>query len=194
MKPISLALVVVCLLAVSACAYDRTLITDQTELDGFVATTVKYIDFKDETGVLVGGRIALIVNHSWGLGAGGYGTIVEPSPEDIEGLEELEMAYGGIVLEYIAWPRAIYHLSIPVLIGGGQVQFEGGYVDPDSGEDSDTFFVIEPHLNLEVNITRNLRLDAGFSYRHVNGTDLADMTDEDLSGVNGVVSLKVGRF
>lgn len=194
MKPISLALVLVCLLTASACAYDRTLITDQTEVDGYVAVTLKHIDFKNETGVLAGGRGVMIVNHSWGMGVGGYGTIVKPSPENPEGLDHLKMAYGGMFLEYIPWPHAIFHLSIPVLIGGGQVQFEGDYIDPESGEDSDAFFVAEPHLNLEVNITRNIRLDAGVSYRHVNGTDLTDMTDEDLSGVNGVISVKLGRF
>ncbi len=194
MKTISLTLLLVCLVFASAYGYDKTLISDQTEVGGFIAVTARYIDVKDESGVLVGGRVAMIVNHAFSAGVGGYGTVVKPAPEGPTGLEGLEIAYGGLFLEYTFKPHAVFHISVPVLVGAGQTQFVGGYVDPESEEDSDTFFVVEPELNLEFNITRNWRLDLGVGYRHVNGTDFAEITDEDQSGVNWVFTMKVGAF
>ena len=194
MKTISLMLVLVCLVAASAYGYDKTLISDQTEVGGFIAATAKYIEVKDESGVLLGGRVAIVVNHVFSAGVGGYGTVAKPAPEDLQGLEDLEIAYGGLFLEYTFKPHAVFHISVPVLVGAGQTRFAGDYVDPESEEDSDTFFVVEPELNLEFNITRNWRLDLGVGYRHVNGTDFAEITDEDQSGVNWAFTMKIGAF
>ena len=194
MKTISLMLVLVCLVAASAYGYDKTLISDQTEVGGFIAATAKYIEVKDESGVLSGGRVAIVVNHVFSAGVGGYGTVAKPAPEDLQGLEDLEIAYGGLFLEYTFKPHAVFHISVPVLVGAGQTRFAGDYVDPESEEDSDTFFVVEPELNLEFNITRNWRLDLGVGYRHVNGTDFAEITDEDQSGVNWAFTMKIGAF
>lgn len=194
MKTTSLAVVLVCLISASAYAYDQTLISDQTEVGGFIAATARYIEVKNESGVLVGGRVALVVNHAFSAGVGGYGTVAGPSPEDLTGLDDLEMAYGGLFLEYTFKPHAVFHVSVPVLVGGGQTQFAGDYVDPNSGKDSDAFFVVEPELNLEFNITRHWRLDLGVGYRHVNGTDFAEITDEDQSGINWAFTMKIGAF
>lgn len=194
MKTISLTLMLVCLISASAYAYDRTFISDQTEVGGYVAATARYIEVKEESGVLVGGRIAIVVNHVFSAGVGAYGSVAEPTPEDLTGLEDLEIAYGGLFLEYTFKPHAVFHISVPVLVGAGQTRFAGDYVDPESEEDSDTFFVVEPELNLEFNITRNWRLDLGVGYRHVNGTDFAEITDEDQSGVNWAFTMKIGAF
>ncbi len=194
MKTFSLALVLVCLIAASAYAYDQTLISDQTEVGGFIAATARYIEVKQESGVLVGGRVALIVNHAWSAGVGGYGTVAEPSPGDLAGLDDLEIAYGGLFLEYTFKPHGIVHISVPVLVGGGRTQFMGDYVDPESGKDSGTFFVVEPEFNLEFNITRNWRIDLGVGYRHVNGTGFSEITDEDQSGINWAFTAKIGAF
>jgi hypothetical protein len=194
MKIISLAVVVVCLCAATAYPYDRTFIGDQTEVGGFMGFAGRLIETKGEVGILAGGRMEAVISHNWGIGGGGYGTVAGSKLEDLEGLSRLDMAYGGMVLEYVFKPHAIFHVCVPVLVGGGQVQFVGDYVDPESGQDSDLFFVIEPEFNLELNVTRNLRVDLGVAYRHVNGTELTDFTDEDLSGVNGVLAVKIGAF
>jgi hypothetical protein len=194
MKMIFLAAVVFCLCVGTARSYDDTLITDQTEVGGFAAVSVRFIEAKEELGVLAGGRVGALINHRWGIGAGGYGTVAKPDHLELEGLDHLEISYGGLILEYTVKPHSVLHISLPVLIGGGQVQFAGEYVDPDSGEDSESFFVVEPELSLEFNVTRNLRLDLGVGYLHVNGMDLADITDEDLSGVSGAVTFKMGSF
>jgi opacity protein-like surface antigen len=194
MKTLFLALVLLLASIAAAQAYDNTLITNQTEVGGFIAATARYFEVKNESGLLVGGRAAFVLDHAMSVGAGGYGTVRKPAPEDLVGLENLEMAYGGLFLEYTFKPHAVCHASVPVLVGAGQTRFVGDYVDPESGEASDTFFIVEPELDLEFNISRNLRLDLGIGYRHISGTEFAEVSDEDLSGANGTVTLKVGSF
>jgi hypothetical protein len=194
MKPISVMLLLVCLTAGNALAYDQTLITDQTEVGGFITATARYFHLKDEVAILAGGRVAMTVNHVFSAGMGGYGTVRKPSPEDLVGLDGLEMAYGGLFLEYTFKPHSALHVTIPVLVGAGQTRFEGDYVDPESGDDSGTFFVVEPEFDLELNITRTWRLDLGLGYRHVNGTGFSDLKDEDQSGLNWVLTMKFGAF
>jgi hypothetical protein len=194
MKTMSLAVLVVCLFCGSAYSYDRTLITDQTEVGGYIAATIASTEMKDEFALLAGGQVAMVVNHWMSVGLGGFGTVVDPEPDDIVGLEKLELAYGGLLLEYIFRPHSVFHVSVPVLVGGGKVWMAGEYTDPESGEESDGFLVLEPGFNLEFNITRNWRLDFGIGYRHVSGTELADISDEELSGVTGVVTFKLGSF
>ena len=194
MKTIVMSLVLVCLLCGSTFAYDRTLISGQTEIGGFIGVTARYFDLKDEAGMLAGGRVAMVVNHLFSVGLGGYGTVLQPAPEGFTDLDDIEIAYGGLFLEFTLKPRSMFHISVPVLVGGGQTTFVGGYRDPETGDDSDTFFVVEPEFNLEFNITRNWRLDLGVGYRHVNGTGFAELTDEDQSGANWALTMKFGAF
>ena len=194
MKTIVLSLVLVCLVCGSALAYDRTLISEQAEVGGFIAATARYFDFNDEAGILAGGRVAMVVNHLLSVGLGGYGTALKPSPDGLPGLDDIEIAYGGLFLEFTLKPHSVFHISVPVLVGGGQTSFTGSYVDPETGDDSDTFVVVEPEFNLEFNVTRNWRLDLGVGYRHVNGTGFAEVSDEDQSGTNWALTMKFGAF
>lgn len=194
MKTIPLTLVLVCAIAASVYGYDKTLISDQAEIGGFVAPSVRFVEVRQENGLLMGGRIGLVVNHVFSLGACAYGSVAEPSPDDLPGLEALDIGYGGLCLEYTFRPHDALHVSVPVMIGGGKIWFRGAYVDPESGEDSEVLFVVEPEIAVEFNLTRNWRLNLGAAYLHVNGTDLADFTDEDLSGVSWVFTMKFGSF
>jgi hypothetical protein len=194
MKTVFVSLLLVCLVSGSALAYDRTLISSRTEVGGFIAPTARYIELKDEPGILAGGRVAMVINHVFSVGVGGYGTVNQPAPEGITGLESMEIAYGGLFLEFTLKPHSVFHVSVPVLVGAGRTTFVGGYVDPETGDDSDTFFVVEPEFDLEFNITENWRVDLGVGYRHVNGTGFAEITDEDQSGTNWTLTMKFGAL
>jgi hypothetical protein len=56
------------------------------------------------------------------------------------------------------------------------------------------FFVVEPGLEVEVNITRFFKIGIGASYRLVRESDLSTVSDNDLSGFSGGLSLKFGKF
>jgi hypothetical protein len=72
----------------------------------------------------------------------------------------------------------------------------------------DACFVLEPGLNLMLNVAKNFRIgvgayyryvywiayDAGAPYRTVNGDDYENISDSDLSGVSAQIILKFGKF
>ncbi len=191
-----LVFVGICLIATSVYAYDDTLIKHETEVGGFFDIVSKKTQVKDAFCLFIGGRVALLVNHHWAFGGGGYGVVNDPVPDGFgeEGLTKLRMYYGGWTFEYFAWPDKVVHVTFPILIGAGKVEYKGSYRDSETGEDSDTYFIMEPEINLEFNITRFWRMGLSASYRYVNGCDLGDVTDNDLSGVAGNLTFRFGKF
>jgi len=189
-------LVGICLLASSAYAYDETMIGDNTEVGGFFGVVSKNTQIKETFSLFIGGSAAFLVNHKWAFGAGVYGVVNDLVPDEFKDkdLTKLRSYYGGFIVEYIPWSEKVLHISIPILIGAGKIEYEGAYLDSKTGEDSDIYFIVEPGLNLEFNVTRFWRMDLGASYRYVSGCDLGDVTDKDLSGVAGNLTFKIGKF
>jgi len=120
----------------------------------------------------------------------------DPIPDGFEeeGLTKLRMYYGGWTIEYFAWPDKVVHVTFPILIGAGKVEYKGSYRDSKTGKDSDTYFIMEPEINVEFNITRFWRMGLAASYRYVSGCELGDVTDNDLSGVAGNLTFRLGKF
>jgi hypothetical protein len=107
------------------------------------------------------------------------------------------MWYTGFVPEYTIKSNKLFHAAVGALIGGGGVmkneRYEGFHDDYDP-QDYSSFFVAEPHLSLEMNITSYLRLGIGGSYRFVRGSNTPGITDERLSGPAAHFTIKAGKF
>jgi hypothetical protein len=193
---ILLTILGVCLLATSVYAYDNNLIKQETEVGGFFTIESKKTEIKDAFTLFIGGRAALLVGRNWAFGAGGYGVVNDPIPEEFkdEGLVKLRGYYGGFILEYIAWPEKVVHVAFPVLVGAGKVEYKGSYRDSKTGDDSDTYFILEPGLNIQFNVMRFWRMDLGATYRYVSGCELGDVNDNDLSGMVGSLTFRFGKF
>jgi len=58
----------------------------------------------------------------------------------------------------------------------------------------DSFFVIEPSVHVNLNVTTFFRIAAGVSYRYVSGLNSTLSTNADLSGPSGVLTFKFGMF
>lgn len=201
MKKVLLALFCFGLLHPAFAQKEETLFSGHVSHGGFGGPIVKFSDVAGEFGVLVGGRGGWIINfrrnHSIVLGGGGYGLSTETLVNDliIDGRAVyMTMGYGGFELEYVNHTRKLVHFSIPLLLGGGAIdyRYRGGPINFDLG--TDEFFVVEPGLNLMLNVTRFFRIGGGVSYRFVNGVNLTGVTNDDLSGVAGVLTFKFGSF
>lgn len=162
-----------------------------TQLDGKLAT-------------MTGGRGAWIINHTYLLGGGGYGTTGNRIKRTFEGTEKkLDMGYGGLELGMVLASDQLLHLSIQALIGGGGIgytdKWQIGY-DADGDEiyeyegEHDAFFVFEPMAYLELNVTTWFRVAAGWGYRFVEGVELAGVNDNDLQGSSVELLFKFGSF
>ncbi len=172
-----------------------------TDYGGFGGPVVKLTRVAGEDVAMNGGRGGLIINRKLVIGGGGYSLSRENIRTGFEfdngDVPTLEFGYGGLELEYITRPSRLVHATFYTLIGGGRVSYkseqsQGGAVLRQR-LDSDVF-VLEPALNVELNITSWFRIGLGGGYRFVDGSDLPRLNDASLSGGVGTLTFKFGSF
>ncbi len=180
-----------CVVAISAMAQEQTLISGKIESGGFGGPVLKVTEFRDQVGLMVGGRGGWIINHVLAIGGGGYG-LTTNIDAPVSGLY-MDVDYGGGILEYIVLSDKAIHASVSALIGAGTVDYreQSGPVHPYS---DDEFFVVEPCVELMLNVATFFRIGAGVSYRYVNGIDWEGLSDSDISGLSATVTFKFGKF
>lgn len=180
-------------------AQEQTLVGNgEMSNGGFGGPVIKYTEIKNEPAVLVGGRGGWIINHTFIIGGGGYGLVNQIEADNFVDYNKpyLNFGYGGLELEYIIQSDRLVHFSIYTLIGAGGVNYRDNYNTgwEDWDYNSDEFFVLEPALNVEVNITSFFRINAGVDYRMISGVSYDNLKNEDLSGFSGALTLKFGSF
>ncbi len=169
---------------------------------GFIGPELKVGNVYDDNALFVGGRMGVILNRKISFGLGGYGLVSRSSFDVNEITQEpkirIGMGYGGLVTEYILFSNKTVHFTIPVLVGAGGITLyedDGDFWDDDwYSVDNSAAFVVEPGVNVELNLTKYFRLHAGASYRYFYGTDLLYVKDEDLSDLTFNFGVKFGFF
>lgn len=209
MKKLTIALLIV-LVSLPAMAQQEALYGGKIENGWYAGISSKFGRVNSETGYFLGGQGGWIINHRFVLGAKGYMLV---NPFEVEGLENITVGfgYGGAFLEYIIASNRLVHLSIEGLIGAGGVYNDvRNYSRPHDPIDytGDAAFVMEPGVNLILNVTKTFRVgagvtyrfvngmdyDAGLPYQHANGLNYQTISDSDLSGVSAQIVLKFGVF
>lgn len=178
-------------LVAPALADEKTLLGDMSEIDhgGFGGPVVRFTQIDGAFAVLTGGRGGWIIDHRFVVGGGGYGLATRHKAKGLAGIsgQDLEMGYGGGILEFIIASDQLIHCSTEVLIGAGGVTTA-------EGSEEDAFFVAEPGVNLMLNITKFFRMGFGASYRFTAGANFGDLDSGDLSGGAAVLTFKFGSF
>ncbi len=177
-------------------AQEQTLINGNIENGGFGGPSVKITAINGENAVLAGGRGGWIINHTFILGGAGYGLVTNVNAKKTDSVHQyIEMGYGGVELEYIASSDDLVHLSLELLIGGGGIRFKDENNDDFENHHPMTgFFVLEPGVNVNLNVTYFFRIAGGVSYRYISGLQSPLSTNSDLCGTSAVLTLKFGKF
>ncbi len=170
---------------------------------GFGALSSKVADVNGQTALLTGGQLAVVLNHSLNVGLVGYGLVTDVNANriDIAGKKYFfEMGYGGLLVEPVIRPHKLVHLSFPVILGGGWAGvtderfYESGFNYDHDVVESDVFWVVEPSVNVEVNIWKIARIGFGMGYRYLGDANFTNTTDADMSGLSGNITFKLGWF
>lgn len=195
---------VVLLLAINYSLFgqEETLVGDKTHNGGFGGPVIKIGQVNNQFGLFIGGRGGWIINHSFSIGGGGYGLVNAVTAQSSASGEtdEITIGYGGVELEYIINSDKLTHFSIYSLFGAGGYNYRNVYEnregENDSGVcDSETFFIVEPSVNLEINFSKFFRMSFGAGYRFVAGkSNTGFIGGSDLSGFSGTIAFKFGRF
>ncbi len=200
---VAVLILAVCIVGNPAASHGQevqTLFGNDIRHGGFGGPVVKFGQVDGDGAVWVGGRGGWIINfaneHAISIGGGGYGLVSEHTvPQQMEaGVQELAaMGYGGFETEYTNNTYRLVHWTASALIGaGGLTTRDKDFNEID--ENTNAFFVFEPGLHAELNITHFFRIAAGASWRLTSGIDKAGYRDSDFSGVNAVLTFKFGAF
>lgn len=176
---------------------------NSSSLGGYGAFSLKASTIQDADILLLGGRGAFVIDHFLEIGMGGYGISTQPRFNSDSDTFQLGGGYGGLYVEPVLGSRLPVHVSFPILLGVGGIQkseyddSNGEIIEPDIAKrrfENDAFFIVEPGANLEFNLTKNVRLGAGASYRLIYGLDLNDVPNDILDNWAIDFTLKVGQF
>ena len=216
MKKIFLAMILT-ILATTAYAQEvehETLFGyEDVRIGGYGGPEVKFTNFNNDFGVLVGGRGGILVNSVFTLGIAGYGVVtshpvenysVKPTPwYPADSSVYLRMGYGGLHLGFVIEPNKLVHITAGVLVGAGGAAYTSAYWHDDFDDDFDydnrtyessAFFIAEPQLGAELNLLKFMRMEVSASYRFVSGLKLPNTENKDLSGFSGGIMFKFGKF
>ncbi len=194
----------------------QTIFSNINSYGWYGTVSINYTKLDKRDALLLGGRGAWIIDHYLAIGGAGYGFFNEAEHNlllDPETKYKLSGGYGGILFSPILAPKSPVHLTFPVVIGAGGVSYSKVFVDNwdnDGNEnyqlDSEAFFVIEPGIELELNLIKILRLSFGAYYRFTSDiiletdapfltTEKIPLTNKDvLTGFSYGISIKIGRF
>lgn len=202
-----LPLITFCLFALTALPQQnaiaqetQTLFQGDVSHGGFGGPVLRFGSVDGSGAVWVGGRGGWIINfsnqHSISLGGGGYGLVTEhrlPQPFDPARKELAAIGYGGIEMEYTNRTYRLVHMTASTLIGAGGITVRDENMEH-LDDDADAFFVFEPGVHAELNVTSFFRISGGLSYRFTSGIDYGGFRDGDFSGPNAVLTFKFGAF
>jgi len=187
---------------------------------GYGAISFGWTQIEGKNAMLIGARAAWIANHHFALGFAGNGFFNDFYNGDTYKPDEYFLAggYGGILVEPIILPMSPVHVSFPILFGMGGVTAappgnwdeydpHGGYYYDNYYYDTDFFFVFQPGVEAEFNITKFFRIAVGGSYRLTDGINLRykyfDSNNEEqiisvssnaLNSFNANITFKFGWF
>lgn len=199
----SLFCLLVAAFSIPVFAQEQTLFdVEHIEHGGYGAFVAKATTINGEGAVLMGGRGGWIVNHVFAIGGGGYGLVNNIHSRTIGpwGERFVSLGYGGLDLEVIVNSDELVHFSVHSLLGAGAVGFRNDWADGlnDNGyaydRHTDGFFVAEPGINVDLNVTRWFRTSVGVDYRYITGVASGAAKNSDLSGPSAMLSFRFGKF
>lgn len=184
----------------------KSLLNKENDLNGFGGADLKISDFKGERGLLVGAYGGLVINRRYLFGLAGYGLVTDIEFEgtlpgrDTTKTLNLYGGYGGVLIGASIAPKELIHISIPILLGAGAFEvedesfFNSNLSEPEFVVENSVFFVVEPGIEIEFNVSNHFRLGFGATYRYITGSDLLNVSDEEVTGATGMISFRFGRF
>jgi hypothetical protein len=151
--------------------------------------TIRAGQINDTGRIMVGGKGAWLIDHRLYVGGGGYGVTQPISVNNTD----YEIGFGGVMLGYLFLPHKLVHFGTELMVGGGGIG-EGWDDDNHRHGRGDAVFYAEPSLYASLNIAPYAKLNAGISYRYVQGSNTSGISDSDLRGVNAEISVLFGKF
>ena len=158
-------------------------------------------------GIMLGIKGGMNFNRKFGFGPVAKVNIGlwEFHGNNLEGSDSayLELYVGsvGLFIEYVFMMEKKIHFSIPVniMVGGATVNHATDFNTNDekgaeNSVESTALFIVEPEINIDFNIAKFFIPNLKIGYRATFGSNLVNVSNQDLSGVYFGIGLKFGKF
>ncbi len=169
----------------------------------YVAPEYQYGQIQKELTHLSGFSAMVLINKKLAIGMSMNRTMLRDfSPADVSPLY-LKANYGGLKLEYTVNPNSLFHISFPLMIGGGMASTDSiagrGFVPGpyriNRNTPSNQFFMVQPGIQIEANLMKYAKAYIGAQYRFA--FDRGNSTNLDVNVLKGFgvyAGLKIGLF
>jgi hypothetical protein len=182
----------------------QTIMGGNESVGGYGAISMQYTELENRDAFVFGARGGVIIGHVITLGLSGSGFFNDLHYDAVSGMDlSLAGGYGGFFFEPVVFPKFPVHVAFPILIGAGGVAVvskdgSNDWNDYYNSQASDAFMVIEPGVEIELNVTRFFRFCIGGYYRYTSDINIEDpdfnVESDILRGFSGGVTFKFGRF
>jgi hypothetical protein len=169
----------------------------------YVAPEYQFGQIQNELTHLSGFSAMAIVNKKLSVGVSMNRTLVRDfSPKDVSPLY-LKANYGGLKIEYTMNPNSLVHISFPLMVGMGMASTDsiaGSGIVPGPyrirrNTPDNRFFMVQPGVQVEVNLMKYAKAYVGAQYRFAFDTgNSTTLNVNTLKGFGVYAGLKIGLF
>lgn len=171
------------------------IIKDLNSLSFYAGPVLQFSSFDNDFAFFVGGKGGVAFNHKVLLGIEGY-LLKSTNQSKVNNEKELSLTYGGVFVGYVFDLSPKVQIVPSVLSAWGQIgeRKVDDYEEYVFFEVTDDFFVLQPELELELNLFKHFKIGFGVNYRMAKGVDSKNYVNKDFSGLGGTLALKFGKF
>lgn len=167
----------------------------------YAGVTTYFGEVNGENSYVMGFKLAYVANRKLEIGFAGGGFYSRNYlSEYVNENSDLIGGYGGIHIEPILFGESKISLGFPLFLGFGGAGFaKDDYKEANQNGDPqfvdwDSFFLVEPGVNLLYNLSRYVQLEAGVRYRVSTKLELDPGHIKKINGFSAGVGVKIGIF
>jgi hypothetical protein len=164
-------------------------------ISGFGGPIYNYTIVNNKFTLLTGGGGGVLLNDFF---IGGYGmgstTGINYYNKALNTNQDLSISYGGLWAGYSHHAKQAIHIAFFLETGWGNIKSPIDLMNNESYTINDRIFVVDPEIELEVNIARFFRISLGVNYRIVGGLDNNSLSFANASGPGANLMFKFGWF
>jgi len=175
-----------------------------TNIGYYLAPEYQYGQISNEYTSFRGISAMVLLNNRLGMGIATHTVSSQTfAPASINSnplistIYSLQSRFTGLKFEYILMPTKLIHITFPLLIGtanAGAVRSGGG--GKGRGPMPNNYFVVQPGVQVEMNVIKYIKLYTGINYRLSNGINIINqnLPSSTLQGLSYNFGAKIGVF